>query len=145
MRSAPSDQREVAAMRGAIVIVFGLVVIYGAWSELIGWLRSRRRLIRVTGVVVGHVDPGAAVPPGSVSRSAAFEFQTETGRRIRAVSSAWSYPGPRIGRPIPIRYDPRKPASSAERAGVLTIKLLLTPVLLAVGTVFVGYGITLLN
>lgn len=132
-------------MRGAIAIVFGLIVIYGACSELIGWLRSRRRLVRTMGVVVAHVDPGAAVSPGSVSRSAAFEFQTETGRSVRAVSSAWSYPGPRLGRHIPVRYDPRRPATSAERAGVLAIKVLLTPLLLGLGGAFVGYGVMLLN
>jgi uncharacterized protein DUF3592 len=126
---------------GIVVIVIGLVVVGGAGSELLGWARSRRRLVRTGAVVVGHVDPGAAVSPGTAARSAEFEFSTESGERIRAVSSAWSYPGPRIGRRISIRYDPRNPRRSAERSGVIVIKLVLMLPLLAFGGWLIAHGV----
>ncbi|HVX42921.1 MAG TPA: DUF3592 domain-containing protein [Mycobacteriales bacterium] len=127
---------------GIVVILIGLVVVHGAGSELLDWLRSRRRLVRTRAVVVGHADPGAAVSPGIVARSAEVEFSTESGERIRTVSSAWSYPGPRVGRQINIRYDPRNPRRSAERSGVIVIKLLLMPPLLVFGGWLIAYGIT---
>lgn len=129
-------------VKALVLIGVGLVIVYGGAAELAGWFRARRRLRRTTGVIVGHVDPGTAVGPGTASRSAVFEFTTEDGRVVRAVSSAWSYPGPRAGTRVPVVYDPATPQTSAERAGVLQVKVALSPLLMALGVGLAIYGLT---
>lgn len=132
------------AVKALALIGVGLVVCYGGAAELAGWLRTRRRRRRVTGVIVGHTDPGTAVGPGTVSRAAVLEFTTEDGRVVRAVSSAWSFPGPKVGTRVQVAYDPADPQRSAERAGVMSLKVVLSPLLIALGLGLAIYGLTFL-
>jgi Protein of unknown function (DUF3592) len=132
------------AVKALALLGVGLVIVYGGAAELVGWFRARRRFRQVTGVIVGHADPGTAVGPGTVSRSAVFEFTTEDGRVVRAVSSAWSFPGPKVGTRVRVAYDPADPHRSAERAGVGALKIALSPLLIALGLGLAIYGLTFL-
>jgi Protein of unknown function (DUF3592) len=134
----------VDAIKALTLIGIGLIIVYGGTVELVGWFRARRRLRWVTGVIVGHTDPGTAVDPGTVSRSAVFEFTTDDGAVVRATSSAWSFPGPKVGKRIRVSYDPAKPHSSSEPAGVLSLKVVLSPLLMALGFGLAIYGLTFL-
>jgi hypothetical protein len=98
----------------------------------------------VTGVIVGHADPGTALDPGTVGRSAIVEFTTEDGTVVRSTSSAWSFPGPKVGTRVPVTYDPARPHDSAERSGVLSLKVVLSPLLVALGLGLAIYGLTFL-
>lgn len=71
---------------------------------------------------------------------------TEDGQVVQATSSLSTPRGPKIGTRIPIVYDPADPAGSADRPGVLTFKIVaLLPVMLAIGTALIIYGVTLLT
>ncbi|WP_236242193.1 DUF3592 domain-containing protein [Streptomyces sp. CC228A] len=116
-------------------VVVGGVLIWGSAGELLGYLRTRSRLVRTTGVVVALEEGGA--PPGVRSRSAVFRFTTQDGRSFQVTSSAHTWPGPKVGTSLPVVYDPERPWR-AERAGVLLFKLWLAPLTLAFG-VFLLY------
>lgn len=126
-----------------IVIGVGLALVYGGLVELLGWLRGRTRLQRTTGVVVGLVSPPAA-GPNDRSRSARIRFTATDGRVVEFVSSAWSTPGPGVGTQVPVQYDPADPAATAERSGVSTAKLVLSPVLVLAGIGLAAFGLTLI-
>jgi uncharacterized protein DUF3592 len=126
------------------LILVGLVIVYAGMAELLGWFRARRRLRRVTGVVVGHTDPGTALDPGTAGRAAIVEFTTEDGSVVRSTSSAWSFPGPKVGTRVPVTYDPARPRDSAERTGVLSLKVILSPLLVALGLGLAIFGLTFL-
>lgn len=126
---------------GIVMVVLGLVAVYGGLVELVGWVRSRRRRIRVTAVIVGGHEP-AWMNPGHRGRSAVFRFTTADGQVIDAVSSASTFPEPKAGRRIPVTYDPADPRRSAERVGVLWFKVVLSPLLIAGGLVLAGFGVT---
>jgi hypothetical protein len=128
---------------GLVLIAVGLAVVYGGMAELAGWWRSRHRRRRVTAVIVGLHEP-AAVNPGSRARSPVFRFTTEEGQVIDAVSSAWTFPEPKVGRHIPVTYDPADPQRSAERVGVQAFKLVLSPLLMAGGLALAIFGLTFL-
>jgi len=131
-------------MVGALVVVaVGLTIVYGGAAELVGWLRSRSRLRRTTAVIIGLHEP-TALGPGSRGRAAIFRFTTEQGQVVEAVSAAWTFPEPRVGRRIAVTYDPIDPRRSAERVGVLTFKIVLSPVLIAGGIALAIFGLTLL-
>jgi hypothetical protein len=119
------------------LIVVGLVIAYGGVAELVDWFRSRARLRRVTAEIVGLHEP-VATSPSNKARSAVFRFTTDDGEVVEAISTAWSWPVPRIGQRIPVTYDPADPQRSAEKAGVRVFKLLLSPLLIAFG---LGLGI----
>lgn len=127
-------------MKNAILVLVGLVIVYGGAAELVGWLRSAARLRRTTAVIVGLHHPTAA-GPGNLARAPVFRFTTEDGRTVDAVSSAWTYPVPKVGRRIAVTYDPHDPQGSAERAGVRTRKAALSPLVIAFGLGFVVFGI----
>jgi Protein of unknown function (DUF3592) len=129
---------------GLVVIACGLAFAYGGLAELVGWLRRRARLRRTTAVIVGLHEPIWG-NPGSRGRSPVFRFTTQDGRVIDAVSSASTFPEPKVGRRIPIAYDPADPQRTAERIGVRTFKLFLSPVLIAGGLAFAFFGVTLLD
>ena len=81
-----------------------------------------------------------------MQRSGVFEFMTEDGQVIQATSSLSTPRGPRIGTRIPIVYDPADPAGTADRPGVLTFKMVaVVPIMLAIGTALVIYGVTFLT
>jgi hypothetical protein len=63
---------------------------------------------------------------------------------IDAVSSAWTFPVPKIGRRIPVTYDPVHPQGSAEWVWVRIAKLILSPPLIAFGLGFAAFGLTFL-
>jgi hypothetical protein len=92
--------------------------------------------------IVGRHEPGW-VNPGHRGRSAVFRFTTADGRVVDAVSSASTFPEPKVGRRIPVTYDPADPRRSAERVGVLAVKLVLSPLLIVGGRVLAGFGVTL--
>lgn len=120
-------------------IALGLLAVYGGLSEWISWLRARRRIRRVTGVFVGRTD--ATSVPGRAQRSGVFQFTTEDGRVFTGTSSFSSPRGPRVGKQVTIVYDPADP-KEADVAWVKTFKLLvLSPVLVVLGLVFVYRGI----
>lgn len=131
-------------IKACAVIGVGLALVYGGAAEMLGWLRGRARLRRVTGVVVGHVSPGAA-GPANPSRSARIQFTADDGRVVEVVSSAWSYPGPSVGEHVPVLYDPADPEGSADRAGTRVLKaVLFSPLLIAAGAGLAIFGLTLL-
>jgi Protein of unknown function (DUF3592) len=125
------------------LILVGLAIVYGGGVELVSWFRSRARLRTVTGVVVRHARPGP-VGPANLSRSAIVQFTAEDGRVVEVVSSAWSYPPPQVGQRLPVLYDPADPEGSADRAGVRTFKVVVSPVLIAIGVGFIVFGTTFL-
>ena len=125
------------------VVLIGLAIAYGGVAELMTWLRSRHRLRRVTAVIVDLHHPTAA-GPGNLARSPVFRFTTDDGQVIDAISSAWTFPVPKIGRRIPVTYDPVHPQGSAEWVGVQTFKLILSPLLIAFGLGFAIFGLTFL-
>jgi Protein of unknown function (DUF3592) len=126
---------------GLVLIAVGLAIVYACVAEVTGWLRSRHRRRRVIAVIVGLHEP-AAVNPGSWGRSPVFRFTTEEGQVIDAVSSAWTFPEPKVGRHIPVTYDPTDPQRSAERIGVQAFKLVLSPLLMAGGMALAIFGLT---
>jgi len=128
---------------GLVLIAVGLGIVYGGMAELVGWWRSRHRRRRVTAVIVGLHEP-AAVSPGSLARSPVFRFTIEEGQVIEAVSSAWTFPTPKVGRHIPVTYDPVDPQRNAERVGVQAFKLVLSPLLMAGGIALAIFGLTFL-
>lgn len=130
-------------VKAGVPLLVGLVVAYGGVVELIGWLRGRSRRRRTLAVVVGAVEPGATAP-GTRARSPVFRFQTDDGRVVDAVSSAWTPLPPKAGKRIPVVYDPAEPQATAERVGVLRVKLALTPFVIGLGLGLVGFGCTLL-
>lgn len=124
------------------VILVGLAIAYGGVAELMIWLRSRDRLRRVTAVIVDLRTP-TAVGPGHLGRSPVFRLSTEDGRVIDAVSSAWTFPAPRIGRRIGVTCDPLDPQGTAEWAGVRIFKLILSPLLILFGLGLGIFGLTM--
>jgi hypothetical protein len=126
------------------IILVGLAIAYGGVKELVDWLRRGSRLRRVTAVIVDLYEP-IAVKPGHRGRSPVFRFTTDEGQVIDAISSAWSFPEPKVGTRIPVSYDPADPQRSAERVGVRTFKLIfLSPLLIAFGVGFAIFGLTFL-
>lgn len=130
-------------MKAGALMLVGLVVAYGGAVELIGWLRSRTRRRRTVAVIVAAVEPGATAP-GTRARAPVFRFQTDDGRVIDAVSSTWTPLAPKTGNRIPVAYDPANPHTTAERIGVLRVKLALTPFVIALGLALMGFGYTYL-
>jgi Protein of unknown function (DUF3592) len=128
---------------GLVLIAIGLATVYGGVAELVGWWRSRHRRRRVTAVIIGLHEP-VAVNPGSRGRFPVFRFTTDGGQVIDAVSSAWTFPEPKVGRHIPVTYDPADPQRSAERVGVRALKLVLSPLLIAGGLALAVFGLTFL-
>lgn len=124
-------------MVGTIIgVVFSLIVVYGGAFELFRWLRARRRLRRVPGVIIGTVNDSPA--PATRRRAGRFRFTTEDGRVITSVSSASTPRGPRVGKQVTIEYDPARPYD-ADIAGVKTLKLVLSPVLIIGGLALAYY------
>ncbi|WP_030694361.1 DUF3592 domain-containing protein [Streptomyces globisporus] len=108
----------------------GGALVWGSAAELVEHLRTRSRLIRTTGVVVGLED--SETRPGVKRRSAVFRFTAGDGRSFETTSSAQTWPGLKVGTSIPVVYDPERPWR-AERAGVRVFKLWLMPLTLALG------------
>lgn len=128
---------------GLVVVTIGLALAYGGVAELVGWVRSYRRRVRVTAEIVGRHEPGW-LNPSYRGRSPVFRFTTQDGQVVDAVSSASTFPEPKVGRRVPVTYDPTDPQRSAERVGVLTFKVVvLSPLLIAGGAVLAGFGLTL--
>ncbi|MFI8327991.1 DUF3592 domain-containing protein [Streptomyces filamentosus] len=117
-----------------MLILLGGALIWGSAAEVSGYLRSHSRLVRTTGVVIGIDEEETR--PGVRRRSALFRFTTDDGETIETVSSAQTWPGPKVGAPIPITYDPERPWD-AERTGVLVFKLCLMPFTFALGVFFI--------
>jgi uncharacterized protein DUF3592 len=131
------------SVNGIAVVAVALVITYGGVAELVSWARSHRRRLRVTAVIVGHHEP-VAVNPGSRGRSPVLRFTTRDGQVVDAVSSAYTFPEPKLGKRVPVTYDPADPRRSAERVGVLTFKVVvLSPLLVAGGLTLAGFGVTL--
>jgi len=118
-------------------VVVGLVIVYGGAAELFGWLRARRRLRRVPGVIVGAVDDNPG--PGGHRKAGRFRFTTDDGRVLTGVSSASTPRGPRVGKRVTVEYDPARP-QDADIAGVKTLKLVLSPPLIIGGLVLAYYS-----
>ncbi|WP_158718767.1 DUF3592 domain-containing protein [Streptomyces griseus] len=116
-----------------MLTLLGGALIWGSVTEVTGYLRSRSRLVRTTGVVIG-VDE-EETRPGVRRRSALFRFTTDDGETIETVSSAQTWPGPKVGALIPVTYDPEHPWE-AERTGVLVFKLWMMPFTFALGVLF---------
>lgn len=120
----------------------GLVMAYGGAKELLQHARARRRLVRTSAVVVGVVDVGL-FRANSTSYAARFRFTAADGRAVEAVSAASSFPGPTVGRQVPIVYDPADPEGSAERVGARRIQLALAPLMVAGGGTLTTWGASL--
>ncbi|GGR60973.1 DUF3592 domain-containing protein [Streptomyces roseolus] len=125
-------------IRSVIAILFGSYVAWAVLSEAVEHLRGRSRLIGTTALVVERAD--ASSRPGTVRRSTVFRVTTEDGRTFDVVSSAVTFPGPRVGSRIPVRYAPEQPWK-AERTGVIAFKLWMTPPVAALGAFLVVEGV----
>lgn len=130
------------AVKAVIAIGIGAALLWGCRNEIVTLLRLRRRGVRTTAVVVGHSTPGMA-NPGTMQRAGVFEFTTEAGEVIRATSSASTPRGPKVGRRIPIVYDPADPRGTAERPGVIALKVALVPPVGALGIFLICLGATM--
>jgi len=134
------------AIRAIIGVAVGLVIIWGGGSELLAWWRARRRLQRVTGVIVAREEFRDIALSGQGplvrSRAARFRFSTDEGQLIEAVSAKSSFLGPRPGKQVSVLYDPADPQNSAEIAGVMTLKVLLSPALIVGGAILAGFSLT---
>ncbi|WP_433323390.1 DUF3592 domain-containing protein [Spirillospora sp. CA-294931] len=131
-------------VKALVVAAVGLAIVWGGLNELLAWARMRRRMRRTIGVIVGSRTPGA-VDPGIVGRSGVFQFTTERGEVVQATSSAYAGRGPKVGKRVPILYDPENPRRSAERAGVLKFKVYLSPVLMLAGLAVIAFGLAQLR
>ncbi len=120
-------------------IAVGLYMIWGGGSELYGWWRARRRIVRTGGVIVGRTEV-LGQGPGSRSRSAEFQFTTADGRIVQSISEKYSFPGPKPGKRVTIVYDPVNPKGTAEIVGIRNFKLAICPLLMAGGAVLAGYA-----
>ncbi|HEY8481545.1 MAG TPA: DUF3592 domain-containing protein [Spirillospora sp.] len=127
-------------VKAIVLIVLGLLMLWGCGSELVTLLRLRRRGIRTTGVVVGHSTPGMA-SPGSMQRAGVFEFRTQSGELVRKTSAASTPRGPKVGKQIPVIYDPADPWGTAERPGVVAIKTVLLPLMMVLGVFLICLGV----
>lgn len=125
------------------LILVGLLIAFGGAKELVDWLRRRSRVRRVTAVVVGLHNP-AMVNPGQRGRAAVFRFTTEDGRAVDAVSSAATFPEPKVGQHVPVTYDPVDPQGTAERDGVRNFKIFFAPLLIIFGLGLGVFGLTFL-
>ena len=126
------------------LFLVGAVIVYAGTAELVGWVRSRARLRRVTAEIVGLHEP-IATSPSNRARSAVFRFTTERGEVVEAISSAWTWPVPRIGRRITVTYDPHDPQGTADQVGVRAVKALLSPLLIVLGLGLGVIGLTYLS
>ncbi|RDI53284.1 DUF3592 domain-containing protein [Nocardia mexicana] len=126
--------------QGVLACVSGLVVVFSVVAETSDWLRRRSRLRRATAIVVGQRDSGAAAP-GHLARSAVFEFRTDRGVVVRTTSSFYAGRGPKVGRRLPILYDPDNPYGFSERRGVLVGKAVLALPMLVLGVFLVTIGV----
>lgn len=125
------------------LILVGLLIAFGGAKELVDWLRHRSRVRRATAVIVGLHNP-AMVNPGHRGRAAVFRFTTEDGRVVDAVSSATTFPEPKVGARVPVTYDPADPERTAEREGVRNFKVIFSPLLIAFGLGLGIFGLTFL-
>jgi hypothetical protein len=123
------------------VIALGLMISGASLWELADRIRLHRRMRRARGVVVARHEVGHMAGPGVRSRAAHFRFTTETGRVVERTSGLSSFPGPKPGRILTVVYDPARPESTAERAGVHLAFILLAPLVAAVGVVIMIWGL----
>ncbi|MEU2548512.1 DUF3592 domain-containing protein [Streptomyces roseolus] len=128
----------MGVIRSVIAVLFGAYAAWAVLSEAVAHLRRRSRLIDTTALVVERADTSPR--PGTVRRSAVFRVTTEDGRTFDVVSSAATFPGPRVGSRIPVRYDPEKPWK-AERTGVIAFKLWMALPIAAFGVFLVVEGV----
>ncbi|GLZ16127.1 hypothetical protein Acsp04_63620 [Actinomadura sp. NBRC 104425] len=121
-------------------IALGLTFVGVALAEIVGRLRLTRRMRRARGVFVGREEVGHVSGPGVYSRAARFRFTTEDGRTVERTSALSTFPGPRPGRAVTVVYDPERPHSTAERAGVHLAMLVLGPLVVVLGVIMVYRG-----
>jgi len=119
-------------------IVVGAVLIWGSGRELFDYLRARRRLRRVSAVVVGRAEVSRG--PNTHSRSAVFRFTTEEGRPVETTSDLSTFPGKKVGTRLTVLYDPRDP-EEAEIAWVRLFKAVLSPLLMVGGVALIVLGV----
>lgn len=115
---------------GAFFAINGIV----HWTKL---LRRQSRLQKATAVFVG-TDDRLMHDPQVRSRAGRFRFVTADGRTIERTSSFSSFPGPKPGQQVTVVYDPEKPETTAERAGVHRF------LLMAGGPIFIVVGIAVI-
>ncbi|MQY03840.1 DUF3592 domain-containing protein [Actinomadura macrotermitis] len=119
-------------------LLFGGAFALGGVKEIADRVRLQRRSRRARGVFVAREEVGSVAHPGVRSRAVRFRFSTETGRVVERTSALTSFPGPRPGREVTVVYDPARPESTAERAGVhLALLFLAGPVLIALGVTMI--------
>lgn len=116
-------------------------VISPAWQLLKIW-RTRRRYVRVPGVIVGRRDARGelGMGPATHSRAAIFRFTTVDGRVIETESDVQSFPGPKPGKRVTVIYDPRNPYD-AETTGRFAIMTVILPLIMAVGVIIIVTGL----
>src|SRR3954471_2322468 len=123
---------------GIVAMLGGLFLLIVA---LFLYLRQRRfldRAVETTGVVVGqNVSPSAE--GGAVTRPV-VRFRTEDGERIEFEDAFGSNPSPyRVGRGVPVLYDPERPGQARIRSfGSLWLFCLITGVIGTTATCCLG-------
>jgi hypothetical protein len=133
----------VSIVKAVFLIAIGLVMIYGGGAEFLGWLRARSRLRRVPGVIIA-TEEVLGRGPAVRNRSGRFRFTTDQGRVIDKLSSFYSFPGPKVGKPVTVSYDPARPEKSAEIAWVSKLMVTTSSLIMAGGVACCAYGATLL-
>jgi hypothetical protein len=128
----------------AVQIVGTVLVIAGVVSTR-QLLRSRRRLERTTGVIVGDAPHTGGSLGTAPMRSARLRFTTRQGRVVERVSDVHSSWGPRIGKEVTVIYDPADPDGTGDTVGAWRFKVALTPVILLIGIGMVVLGTVLLG
>lgn len=142
------DEREASGtvdppvnVQALVGVIVGLVMFGGGCLDLRDQLHGRRRLIRVPGVVVGHVEVRRTSQTAR-SRAARLRFTTADGQVVETVSDLSTFPGKKLGRQITVAYDPQNPQRTADLAGVKVLELVLDPLLIVGGAVLAGFAVT---
>ncbi|MFF7813474.1 DUF3592 domain-containing protein [Streptomyces sp. NPDC007945] len=128
----------MGVIKAVIAVLAGAYMTWAVLAETVEHLRGRRRLVDTTALVVERANTSSH--PGRVRRSAVFRLTTEDGRTFDVTSSAATFPGPKVGSRIPVRYDPEQPWK-AERTGVITFKLWVALPLAAFGVFLLVEGL----
>lgn len=116
-----------------LVVVVGLLLVYGGGWELFWWLRAGGRLRRAPGVIIGgEGSDGERVP--------VVRFTTDDGEVVTVVSAVAGRREPRVGRRVTVAYNPVQPRQ-ADIAKVRILLLWLAPVFIVGGLAMVYYMI----
>lgn len=122
-------------------IAFSALLLSLAWLLARDWWSLAHRGTHATGRAIeyrrrGPTDYGTSRPITSI-----FEFTTEDGRSVEAVSLTRLPRMPKPGQEVAICYDPADPAEKADLLKVLRYKLAAASVISVLGMVILVAGV----